>query len=491
MPLLPLAGVSMRSDDAPSPSLIGRSPERVAVPPAASVVVDGGDAIQVALLEFARVAEKCSISAAKTLAFDIVGKHLRPLGGAAHAAHKAALADAAAAAEAAKSPRILPTTPRTDATVWHKFSPADVARELTLWDHELFHAVPSTEFLRMSFTERERSPAFHAASDRFNAMARWAATEVLLRDTVALRAHQIERMMDVAEECRALSNFQGACAIVMGLTSTPIERLADEWERVPSKRRAKYDKLKAVFDMDRNFQAYRDALRGATPPIVPYLALISKYLFAIESHNDDFFEPQRPMRGSTFLLQITPTEAPKPQAADAANAAAAAAGAEELAHHIGADAPAPVRKLLSERRLVNCDKMLMLSQLIAEIESYQASQYAFASDTVLRVALTEAPIMTDEELFARSNLYRPGRSSRKATLARDTERNASGPDSDAASSVADDAASSVADDAEVSGGSATSARSEASGDAEDAGAAAAAADDDAANDDKSGGATPH
>jgi hypothetical protein len=142
-----------------------------------------------------------------------------------------------------------------------------------------------------------------------------------------------------------------------------------------------------------------------------------------------------------------------------------------------------VRKLLSERRLVNCDKMLMLSQLIAEIESYQASQYAFASDAVLRVALTDAPIMTDEELFARSNLYRPGRSGRKAALARDSERNASGPDSDAASSAADDAASSAADDAEASGGSATSARSE---DDDDDAAAAAAADDD-----KSESATPN
>jgi hypothetical protein len=63
---------------------------------------------------------------------------------------------------------------------------------------------------------------------------------------------------------------------------------------VPSKRRAKFDKLKATFDMDRNFQAYRDALRAATPPIVPYLALISKYLFAIETPQRRLFRAAEP-----------------------------------------------------------------------------------------------------------------------------------------------------------------------------------------------------
>jgi hypothetical protein len=427
LPPLAMQLIGARTDDAPEPSLLQVSPKRTALQPASAIVVAADDEIQVALLELARVAEKCSHAAAKTLAFDIVSKHLRPLGSAPYLAHIESEKRLAEAAAALKSPRVLPTTPRTEATVWAKYAPSDVARELILWDHELFRAIPSREFLRMSFTERETSPLFHAASDRFNEMARWTSTEVLLRDTAQLRAQQIERMMDVAEECRAQCDFQGACAIVMGLAATPVERLSDEWERVSTKRRAKFDKLKATFDMDRNFQAYRDALRAATPPIVPYLALISKYLFAIETHNDDFFEPQVPERGAAAMLQVTPVEAPK--VSIAAVAAAAASADADLAAYVDADAPRSVRELTGDRRLVNCDKMLMLAQLITEVESYQSSLYPHASNAVLRAALVDAPIMTEEELFARSNLYRPGRA--RAPSAATATRRASALDSDA------------------------------------------------------------
>ena len=91
----------------------------------------------------------------------------------------------------------------------------------------------------------------------------------------------------------------------MGLGATPVERLSGDWERVSSKRKSKLDKLKALFDIDRNFQAYRDALKVATPPIVPYLPLISKYLFAVESHNDDRFEPAETFSGKMIGFDLS------------------------------------------------------------------------------------------------------------------------------------------------------------------------------------------
>ncbi len=56
-----------------------------------------------------------------------------------------------------------------------------------------------------------------------------------------------------------------------------IYRLKDTWARVPKKSTHRYDKHYKLFNMKRNFQAYRAALQEYHGPVVPILSTIISY----------------------------------------------------------------------------------------------------------------------------------------------------------------------------------------------------------------------
>lgn len=107
--------------------------------------------------------------------------------------------------------------------------------------------------------------------------------------------------------------------------------------------------LAYVFSMDANYKVYRQSLKCATPPIVPYLGLCGKYLFSIEENVES----------------------------------------------------------LTDDGLVNMDKLYKLYYIVKEIRSYQQIGYEYKSNNDLNRYLLNMVTLTEQEAFEQSLKLEP------------------------------------------------------------------------------------
>eukprot|EP01087_Luapelamoeba_hula_P011925 TRINITY_DN3309_c0_g1_i1.p1 TRINITY_DN3309_c0_g1~~TRINITY_DN3309_c0_g1_i1.p1 ORF type:complete len:698 (-),score=87.63 TRINITY_DN3309_c0_g1_i1:98-2191(-) len=168
--------------------------------------------------------------------------------------------------------------------------PNFLAEQLTLIDNDLFLAVSKRELLKKRFMTPSLAPNFTAMVHRFNRTGEWVSVEILGRDTAAARANIITQFVRIAMCLRKLNSFNSLFGILGGLNSTPITRLKLTWEKVPRKETSEFKKLMKLIHTDGNYQKYRHTLLEAKPPLIPYLALISRDLFVSEDGNATFLE---------------------------------------------------------------------------------------------------------------------------------------------------------------------------------------------------------
>lgn len=169
------------------------------------------------------------------------------------------------------------------ATDLFQFSPFQVAKQLFLEEWELFAAIKSSELHCLRFMDAKSGHGFQYMVYRFNTWCSWIATEVLNRNTSVARAAAIEFFIEVAAECNKLHNFNSAYAIIGGLNQPGVARLKYSWERVSKKAMRTYNKVLAFWSTSQNMSAYRAELKKVKPPAVPYLGLVGKDLFQIET----------------------------------------------------------------------------------------------------------------------------------------------------------------------------------------------------------------
>eukprot|EP01103_Thecamoeba_quadrilineata_P014471 TRINITY_DN4329_c0_g1_i1.p1 TRINITY_DN4329_c0_g1~~TRINITY_DN4329_c0_g1_i1.p1 ORF type:complete len:746 (+),score=153.80 TRINITY_DN4329_c0_g1_i1:92-2329(+) len=186
-------------------------------------------------------------------------------------------------------------------------SPIELAQQLTIIDHALFTKIPPREFLLKSFSKPEESPNFTEMVSKFNRWANWTSHEILKKDNVNQRAEVIQLFIKIADECVRLRNYNSSCAIIGGLNNSAISRLKLSWEKVTKRDTRHYEKLVDLFSMENNFKRYRSIftqIEDVTPtkkgkrdsvvvsgqstpldsPFVPYLALFSKDMSALEEN---------------------------------------------------------------------------------------------------------------------------------------------------------------------------------------------------------------
>ena len=65
--------------------------------------------------------------------------------------------------------------------------------------------------------------------EQFNLISNWVASEIVQVEDEKQRAVLLNRFIIVAEECRAMNNFNAVMEIIAGLQSAPIYRLKHTW----------------------------------------------------------------------------------------------------------------------------------------------------------------------------------------------------------------------------------------------------------------------
>jgi len=232
--------------------------------------------------------------------------------------------------------------------------PYETARQIALIDHGLLTNIPIAELLHKRYMDPKLSPHFATMTNMCNRWSLWVATEVLKRDTPSARADVIEHLVELIQETLALKDFNATFCLLAGLVSPAVSRLKLSWERVHKRALKKYQGLVEILNADRNYKALREILSSAEPPLVPYIALLSKDLFGVEENTDDF-----------------------------------------------------------GGNLINMSKMRLLAKIIHDFQHQQRSAYSIHIQPELRGFLKQSRLMTEDDQFATSLRLEPRRPSKK------------------------------------------------------------------------------
>ncbi|XP_065910773.1 uncharacterized protein [Dysidea avara] len=177
--------------------------------------------------------------------------------------------------------------------------PIELARQITLIDHELLCQITTKELLQKASMARISSTAsansvpvktgIDSVATQFNRLASLTVQCVVQQHHLDSRIEMIKALILVAKNCFELRNYSAVMAIaVVGLHSVPVRRLNTTWEALPQIYMDFLNKMTVVMDSRRNYYHYRDVLKNTAAPIVPYLGVYIKDLISISEGNSDY-----------------------------------------------------------------------------------------------------------------------------------------------------------------------------------------------------------
>lgn len=155
------------------------------------------------------------------------------------------------------------------------------------------------------------APCLSAFIAHFNKMGSWVATTLFEVPDDKKRAVLVEHWIKVAEKLLDLNNFNGVMELIGGLGSTSVVRLKKTWKNVSAAKkkvrvlcarvgwrarlahgvaRQSWDRVRAVMAPQSSFATYRQAIRTAHPPVIPYLGVSMQDMVFIEDGNPDFLK---------------------------------------------------------------------------------------------------------------------------------------------------------------------------------------------------------
>eukprot|EP01102_Stenamoeba_stenopodia_P014624 TRINITY_DN4881_c0_g1_i2.p1 TRINITY_DN4881_c0_g1~~TRINITY_DN4881_c0_g1_i2.p1 ORF type:complete len:1169 (+),score=349.70 TRINITY_DN4881_c0_g1_i2:173-3679(+) len=187
-------------------------------------------------------------------------------------------------------PRPFLPTNLTGALQLSDLNPEEVARQLTLIEYDLYKAIKPWECLGQAWAKKDKeikAPNIIAMIKRFNYVSRWVATEIVKGETLKDRTNILKTMLEVAEKCKMLNNFNGMMEIISGLQSSAIYRLKQTWAALPTRLTKLFEEINALMSSESNFRSFRQHLHTIDPPCIPYLGVYLTDLTFIEDGNPD------------------------------------------------------------------------------------------------------------------------------------------------------------------------------------------------------------
>ena len=175
-------------------------------------------------------------------------------------------------------PNVLPYTKTSGWLLFSGIKPKEFARQLTLYEHEMFRAIRLSELTNVVWQDEklrdEKAAHVVAFSDFSNKVSTWAATEIVLTSDLELRVSALTRMIQLADECLQLQNFNAFLEIMIGLMHSSVARLKQTWAALSSSAMAQFTRLKDLANPLPNYAKYRAVLQQASLPMIPSLSVV-------------------------------------------------------------------------------------------------------------------------------------------------------------------------------------------------------------------------
>lgn len=177
---------------------------------------------------------------------------------------------------------------------WHQFMdiPEDeIARELTRIDWIMYCSIRPRDLIRhvsLASDQKEKCKSlehFNRMIHQFNHVAFWVANVILLRDKPKHRARALEKFMGIAWKLRYLNNYNSLGAVISGINSIAVHRLAQTRELIPSPAQKQFMRLEILMGSQKSHSAYRLAWTNTPTQRIPFLPLHLRDLVLAEQGN--------------------------------------------------------------------------------------------------------------------------------------------------------------------------------------------------------------
>ena len=225
--------------------------------------------------------------------------------------------------------------------------PLEVARQLTLIDWGLFKRLEASELIEQAWkrdTRAKDAPNVIGLIARSDYVSGLVATEILRQEKPKERAMVISRLLQVADECRGLQNWNGTMAVLSGLRTQPIYRLQETWALLSPKAWELWDTLKEIIKPEDNYTKLRQLMSVPASPAIPFLGVYLGDLIKLDENE-------------TYLPGT---------------------------------------------RLVNLTKLRAIAEIVFRIQAMQRSPYSLEIVPGVQEFLTTAPVFGENELFKQS-----------------------------------------------------------------------------------------
>ena len=177
---------------------------------------------------------------------------------------------------------------------WHQFMDVpevEVARELTRIDWIMYCSIRPRDLIgHVSLANDQKDKCkslgnFNRMIHQFNHVAFWVANVILLRDKPKHRARALEKFMSIAWKLRYLNNYNSLGAMISGINSIAVHRLAQTRELIPVPAQKQFMRLEILMGSQKSHSAYRLAWTNTSTQRIPFLPLHLRDLVLAEQGN--------------------------------------------------------------------------------------------------------------------------------------------------------------------------------------------------------------
>ncbi|GAA5929743.1 hypothetical protein JCM3775_006540 [Rhodotorula graminis] len=187
----------------------------------------------------------------------------------------------------------------------------ELARQLTIMESRVYCSIRADELLGAGnggassgsakhVSESMRTPNVRKMSSLSTRLTGWITEVILGEQDQKRRTGLLKYFIKLGERLLHLANYNALFAVFTALNSSTISRLRKTWEGLAPKYRSTFETLRKATDHGRNYAEYRQKVRQAVPPCLPFVGLfLTDLIFVFEGNR-----AERPSPADSSLLLI-------------------------------------------------------------------------------------------------------------------------------------------------------------------------------------------
>lgn len=165
----------------------------------------------------------------------------------------------------------------------------EVARQLTLLDHQYFVKINRKEMIRTRWIRPQDSPTLHEYSVRSNKISYWLAYQLVEDRKLKTRIKRLDHFIKIAMYLSKIHNYQSLMAVFLAVNMVSA-KLSQTWKALKPKTVTTWKRISSLMSPIDNFTHYRESIKNLETPYIPCQEVILKDLLYHDESIPDFIE---------------------------------------------------------------------------------------------------------------------------------------------------------------------------------------------------------